>query len=236
MPTTASRGVDRERADLRGAASRRRPRRAPAPSRRSSAPPATSATTRPGSSAERRLALDGVDEREPARRPGADVDEPAAAREPRRDRVDRGGERAAAPLRPRAGTVASAVAIRRDELRGASGGRGRRPPDPSPRSRARRAARLVADRAPCVPVYARRGRVVKTNVGLPCSRVVTARRRARRHGDDRARPHHEGLRQRLRRRRRREPLDRATASSSSSSGRPAAGSRRSCAWSPGSRR
>ena len=41
---------------------------------------------------ERRAALGGVDEREPAGCAGADVDQPAAAGEPRDDRLDRGCE------------------------------------------------------------------------------------------------------------------------------------------------
>ena len=50
-----------------------------------------------GRDRERRLALDGVDEREPSRRPGSDVDDPAAGLEPGGDRVDRAHQRVVGP-------------------------------------------------------------------------------------------------------------------------------------------
>ena len=59
------------------------------------APPATIATTRPGGTPNvGPHSAASTSARRPGRA-GADVDEPAAALEPRRDRVDRGGERAA---------------------------------------------------------------------------------------------------------------------------------------------
>ena len=86
---------------------------------------------------ERRLALDGVERGQAAGRACADVDEAASGREARGDVVDERARspaplprRRRAPLRPPRSSARPA--------RASSGGRGRRPPRPAPRCRARR--------------------------------------------------------------------------------------------------
>ena len=141
-PTTASSGPTPSSADLAATfvlvvlcvlLRRRRARRAACDQRHDE----------PGRNGERRLALGRIDEREPARRSGPDVDEPAACLEPLGDRVDRRRDRALRPRRPPpAPTRPRCSSARRAPP--STAGRGRPPPGSTPRWRARRASRRRA--------------------------------------------------------------------------------------------
>ena len=100
----------------------------------------------PGRDGERRLALDGVDEGEPAGGSGADVDEPAAAHEPVGDGVDRLDDRRRSRARPRRERTHPR---RSSAPRGRScrGDRGRPRRHSTPRSGARRTAHALVGRS-----------------------------------------------------------------------------------------
>ena len=107
----------------------------------------------PGRDGERGLAFGGVDDGEPSRRPGTDVDEPAARGEPRGDGIDRRGDRARRPVRRLQARPRRPRSSGR-RARPCSGGRDPRPVGRGPPSRARRRPSLLPLAPSRRPVYA----------------------------------------------------------------------------------